>query len=113
MHRLTTPSVTPVEYPPDTQPPPAQCCEAHPQSLYQSFGHQYPLSPSPSPINFCTPVVHSSHNTYRVVYGRPAHPTFILMMYLLTTPSVTPVEYPPATQPPLTQCCEAHPQCLY
>ncbi|KRY08009.1 hypothetical protein T12_4481 [Trichinella patagoniensis] len=66
-----------VEYPSTTHPPPTQCCEAHRQSLHQSFGHLYPLSPSPSPINGYISAVHSSHNAFRVVYGQSAHPRTI------------------------------------
>ncbi|KRX44811.1 hypothetical protein T05_10140 [Trichinella murrelli] len=67
----------PVEYPPTNYPPPTQCCEAHSQSLCQSFGNFYSLSPSPSPINGYISVIHSSHNAFRVVYGQSAHPTII------------------------------------
>ncbi|KRZ81913.1 hypothetical protein T08_6113 [Trichinella sp. T8] len=66
-----------MEYAPTTHPPLTQRYEAHRQSLYQPFGHVYPLSPSPSPITFCIPVVHSSRNTFRVVCSPLNHPTSI------------------------------------
>ncbi|KRY25637.1 hypothetical protein T01_12737 [Trichinella spiralis] len=37
-----------------------------------------PLSPGPSPINSYISADHTCHHAFRVVYGRPAHPTFIL-----------------------------------
>ncbi|KRY08013.1 hypothetical protein T12_4682 [Trichinella patagoniensis] len=54
-----------VECAPTTHPLFTQRCEAHRQSLYQPFGHVYPLSPSPSPISFYITAVHSSRNTFR------------------------------------------------
>ncbi|KRY08012.1 hypothetical protein T12_11796 [Trichinella patagoniensis] len=53
-----------VEYPPTNYPPLTQCCEAHCQSLYQSFGYFYPLAPISSPINGYISEVHSSHNAF-------------------------------------------------
>ncbi|KRY18324.1 hypothetical protein T12_6360 [Trichinella patagoniensis] len=98
-----------VESPPTTHPSPSQCSEAHRQCLHQSFGLLFPTATCP------------------VVYGWPAHPTFILndvpsyhsicsSLIVNWSPHfhcINRVEYLPTTQPPPDQRCEAHRQSLY
>ncbi|KRY11478.1 hypothetical protein T12_5809 [Trichinella patagoniensis] len=116
-----------VESPPTTHPSPSQCSEAHRQCLHQSFGLLFPTATCPSAINCYIPTVHFSCNAFRVVYGWPAHPTFILndvpsyhsicsSLIVNWSPHfhcINRVEYLPTTQPPPDQRCEAHRQSLY
>ncbi|KRZ83532.1 hypothetical protein T08_15029 [Trichinella sp. T8] len=118
-HTLQAP--IPLEYAPTTHPPLTQRCEAHRQSLYQPFGHVYPLSPSPSPISFCIPVVHSSRNTFRVVYSPKSgtlvtHPSITISMLYSCSPHFHRIfceDSPPHTLPPPTQGSVPHRHSLH